>query len=45
MVVSVKEAKELFESKEVKVIEIYAVCGMLDLLSVPKGIRESRKLG
>jgi len=43
MAVSVKEAKELFENEGVKVIEIYAVCGMLDLLSVPKGIRESRR--
>lgn len=39
---SVEEAKELFEKERVKVIEIYAVCGMLDLLSIPKEIQESR---
>jgi len=40
--VSVEEAKELFEKERVKVIEIYAVCGMLDLLSIPKEIQEAR---
>ena len=40
--VSVEEARELFEKEGVKVIEIYAVCGMLDLLSIPKEIQESR---
>ena len=40
--VSVEEARELFEKGGVKVIEIYAVCGMLDLLSIPKKIQESR---
>ncbi|MEM3627600.1 MAG: class I SAM-dependent methyltransferase [Candidatus Bathyarchaeia archaeon] len=38
---SVEEATELFEKEGVKVIEIYAVCGMLDLLSIPKEIQES----
>jgi len=41
MAVSVEEARELFEKEGVKVIEIYAVCGMLDLLSIPKEIQES----
>lgn len=40
--VSVEEVRELFEKEGVKVIEIYAVCGMLDLLSIPKEIQESR---
>jgi ubiquinone/menaquinone biosynthesis C-methylase UbiE len=40
--VSVEEARELFEKKGIKVIKIYAVCGMLDLLSIPKEIQESR---
>jgi len=39
--VSVEEARELFEKEKVKVIELYAVCGMLDLLSIPKEIQES----
>lgn len=40
--VSVTEARELFEKEGIKVIDIYAVCGMLDLLSIPKEIQESR---
>ena len=40
--VSVEETRELFEKERVKVIEIYAVCGMLDALSIPKEIQESR---
>ncbi|MGD0496476.1 MAG: class I SAM-dependent methyltransferase [Candidatus Bathyarchaeia archaeon] len=40
--VSMEEAREFFEKEGVKVIEIYAVCGMLDLLSIPKEIQESR---
>jgi len=40
--VGVEDARELFEKEGVKVIEIYAVCGMLDLLSIPKEIQESR---
>jgi ubiquinone/menaquinone biosynthesis C-methylase UbiE len=42
VVISVEEARELFEKEGVKVIEIYAVCGMLDLLSISKEIQESR---
>jgi ubiquinone/menaquinone biosynthesis C-methylase UbiE len=41
-VVNVEEARELFEKEGVKVIEIHAVCGMLDTLSIPKKIQESR---
>jgi ubiquinone/menaquinone biosynthesis C-methylase UbiE len=42
MAVSVDEAREIFEKERIKVIEIYAVCGMLDLLFIPKEIQESR---
>jgi hypothetical protein len=38
---SIEDATELFEKEGVKVIDIYAVCGMLDLLSIPKDIQES----
>jgi len=41
--VSVEEARELFEKEGIKVIEIYAVCGMLEYLSIPEKILESRK--
>ncbi|MFZ2055541.1 MAG: class I SAM-dependent methyltransferase [Candidatus Aminicenantales bacterium] len=41
-VVSLKEAGEIFEIQGMKVIEIYAVCGMLELLSIPKNVRKSR---
>ena len=42
MAVSVDEARELFETAGIKVIETYAVCGMFDLLSVPKKVQASR---
>lgn len=37
-----EEARELFEKEGTRVIEIYAVCGMLESLSIPQKIRESR---
>ena len=40
--VRLEEARELFEKEGIKVIEIYAVCGMLNLLSIPEKVRESR---
>lgn len=40
--VSVEEAREFFEKEGIKVIEIYAVCGMLELLSIPEKVRQSR---
>ncbi len=40
--VSSEEAKQLFENEGIKVIDIYAVCGMLQLLSIPKKVQESR---
>ncbi len=42
LVVSVEEARKLFEKEEIKVIEIYAVCGMLELLSIPEEVQKSR---
>jgi len=41
MVVSVEEIRELFEKVGVNTIEIYAVCGMLELIGIPEKIRES----
>jgi SAM-dependent methyltransferase len=40
--IDVDEARDLFERIGVRVIEIYAVCGLLRLLSIPKEVRESR---
>jgi ubiquinone/menaquinone biosynthesis C-methylase UbiE len=40
--ISPEEAKQLFENEGIKIIEIYAVCGMLDLLSIPERVQESR---
>ena len=40
--VSVEEARGLFEREGVKVIEIYAVRGMLEYLSIPEKIQKSR---
>jgi ubiquinone/menaquinone biosynthesis C-methylase UbiE len=37
------EAKEHFEKQGIKVINIYAVCGMQQLLSIPKKLQESHK--
>jgi len=42
MAVNVEEAREFFEKEGIKVIEVYAVCGMFDLLSIPKETQESR---
>ena len=41
MAVSVEEARELFEKEGIKGIEMYAVCGWLELLSVPEEVRKS----
>jgi len=43
MAVGVEEARELFEKEGVRVIDIYAVCGMLEFLSIPEKVLESRK--
>jgi ubiquinone/menaquinone biosynthesis C-methylase UbiE len=42
LAVDVDEARELFEKAGIRVIETYAVCGMFDLLSIPKKVQESR---
>lgn len=42
MAVNVEEVKEFFEREGIKVIEVYAVCGMFDVLFIPKEIQESR---
>jgi ubiquinone/menaquinone biosynthesis C-methylase UbiE len=42
MAVSMEEAREFFENEGIKIIEIYAVCGMLDFLSIPEKIQKSR---
>jgi ubiquinone/menaquinone biosynthesis C-methylase UbiE len=43
MAVTPEEAKKLFEKEGIKVIEIYAVCGILEHLSIPEKVLESRK--
>jgi ubiquinone/menaquinone biosynthesis C-methylase UbiE len=43
MAVTPEEAKKLFEKEGIKVTEIYAVCGMLHLLSIPNKVLKSRK--
>jgi ubiquinone/menaquinone biosynthesis C-methylase UbiE len=40
--VSSEEAKQFFENEGIKVIDMYAVCGMPQLLSIPKKVQESR---
>lgn len=40
--VSVEETRKLFEAEEIRVIDIYAVCGWMDALSIPKKVLESR---
>ncbi len=41
--VTAEEAKQIFEKEGIKVTEIYAVCGLLQYLSIPKKILQSRK--
>jgi len=41
-VVSVEEARELFEELRIRVLDIYAVCGWMSVLSIPEEARESR---
>jgi ubiquinone/menaquinone biosynthesis C-methylase UbiE len=40
--VGVEDANELFEKEGIKVNDIYAVCGMLEFLSIPEEVRKSR---
>jgi len=39
---SIEEARELFGAKRIRVIDIYAVWGWLDVLNIPEGVLESR---
>jgi ubiquinone/menaquinone biosynthesis C-methylase UbiE len=39
--VSVEEARKLFENEGIKVLEIYAVCGMWDRLGIPEEVLKS----
>jgi ubiquinone/menaquinone biosynthesis C-methylase UbiE len=43
MAVTVDEASKIFEKLGIKVIEVYAVCGLLNSLSIPKKVQESRR--
>jgi ubiquinone/menaquinone biosynthesis C-methylase UbiE len=43
--VSAEEARKLFEAEGIRVIDIYAVCGWMDVLHIPEKIRESRRWG
>jgi len=40
---NVDESRQLFEKEGIKVIDVYAVCGMLQFLSIPQKARRSRK--
>jgi len=39
--VNTEEARKLFEAEGIRVIDIYAVCGWMDVLPIPKNILES----
>jgi len=39
--VSADEARKLFEAEGIRVIDIYAVCGWLDVLPIPEKVKES----
>jgi ubiquinone/menaquinone biosynthesis C-methylase UbiE len=41
--VNVNESRQLFEKEGIRVIDVYAVCGMLRFLSIPQKVRRSRK--
>ena len=43
LAVSVDEAKKFFEKEGIRIIEIYALCGMVEFLSIPEKSRESRQ--
>jgi ubiquinone/menaquinone biosynthesis C-methylase UbiE len=40
--VNAEEAKELFEAKGIRVMDIYAVCGWMDVLRIPEEVQRSR---
>jgi len=41
-VVNTEEARKLFEAEGIKIIDIYAVCGWLDILPIPEKALKSR---
>ncbi len=41
MAVSAEEARKLFEAEGIRVIDIYAVCGWMDVLSIPEKVLKS----
>jgi ubiquinone/menaquinone biosynthesis C-methylase UbiE len=40
--VSPEEARKLFEAEGIRLLDIYAVCGWMSVLAVPKEVQESR---
>ena len=38
-----EEARKLFEAQGISVLDIYAVCGWMDLLRIPQKLQESNK--
>ncbi len=41
-VVSAEEARKFFEAEGIRVIDIYGVCGWMNIISIPEKVRESR---
>jgi ubiquinone/menaquinone biosynthesis C-methylase UbiE len=41
--VSAGEARKMFEAEGVRIIDIFAVCGWMDVLSIPEKVQKSRK--
>ena len=41
-VIGAEEARDRLEAEGVRIIDMYAVCGWLDVLRIPEGIRDSR---
>jgi len=41
--VSPEEARKLFEAEGIRVLDIYALCGWMDVFGIPQELRESRK--
>ena len=44
-VVSEEEARKLFQAKGIRVLDIYAVCGWMDVLRIPEKVLKSRNWG
>ena len=40
--ISAEEARKLFEAEGIRVIDIYAVCGLMDILHIPEKVQKSR---